>query len=190
MWHNRLERYNLSDCYNGGDQFLREMMRIAFLFETWACLHIDFDNLEDVWPFYLEDNFGEACLQVMSLSVLHEFNESDCLRVAMKLKLPVQIDNNLPVPVDVKCSNPVLDSPFKQFRIQTERDEVGGNGSAIFTSADDPFDEDFGWPYFGLYGITQDEKAELITHRKTYGETVNLLRKLAPGISILHSRDL
>jgi hypothetical protein len=34
------EQLNLSECYNGMDQFLREIMRIANQFEAWACLHI------------------------------------------------------------------------------------------------------------------------------------------------------
>lgn len=35
---------NLSDCYNGMDEFMREMMRIGNLFEAWACEHVAFDR--------------------------------------------------------------------------------------------------------------------------------------------------
>jgi len=47
------EKLNLSDFYNGMDQFMREAMRVANLFEAWACLHIEFNDLEDVWPYVL-----------------------------------------------------------------------------------------------------------------------------------------
>ena len=47
---------NLSDCYNGMDQFMREMMRVANLFEAWACAHVVFDELNDVWPYLMRTN--------------------------------------------------------------------------------------------------------------------------------------
>ena len=49
---------NLSDCYGGMDSLMREVMRIATLFETWSCSHVRFEELNDVWPYLLEDRFG------------------------------------------------------------------------------------------------------------------------------------
>ncbi len=51
------QHLNLSECYNGMDQFMREIMRIANRFEAWACSHLVFDELNDVWPYLLEDKF-------------------------------------------------------------------------------------------------------------------------------------
>jgi len=64
-------KLNLSECYNGMDQYMREVMRVASQFETWACLHIDFDELNDMWPYLLEDRFGENCLAVLSRALSH-----------------------------------------------------------------------------------------------------------------------
>lgn len=80
---------NFSEAYNGADQFMREVMRVATLFEEWACSHINFDELNEVWPYTLQDRFGEACLAVVPPTTLESFNEFDCLRVALRLRFPV-----------------------------------------------------------------------------------------------------
>src|SRR4051812_1127848 len=72
---------NLSDCFNGLDQFMRELMRVGTEFETWACRHLNFNELNDVWPYLLEDKFGTTCLSLMRVDALTDFNEQDCLRV-------------------------------------------------------------------------------------------------------------
>jgi hypothetical protein len=173
---------NLSESYNGMDQFMREVMRIASQFETWACKHVHFDDFSEIWPYHLEESFGKACLAVILPSALAEFDETDCLRVAMHLKLPIIIDDELRVPIDVKAMNPVPGSAFREFRIQTARDSIEDDDSAPFTPDDDPFDEEFGAPYVGLYGISDDGLLEHIADRRTYAEAVTLARKLAPGV--------
>jgi hypothetical protein len=52
---------HLSECFSGMDGLMREVMRIATMFEEWACQHADFAQLGEVWPYYLEDHFGAAC---------------------------------------------------------------------------------------------------------------------------------
>ena len=81
---------NLSECYNGMDQFLREMMRVANLFEAWACEHVAFEQTSEVWPYLMEDKFGDTCLESILPSALAEFDDSDCLRVALRLRLPIR----------------------------------------------------------------------------------------------------
>jgi hypothetical protein len=88
-------RLNLSERYNGMDQFMREVMRVANEFEMRACLHVNFDEINDVWPYLLEDKFDETCLSVFSPSELAQFDDSDCLRVARELRLPVKLDFGL-----------------------------------------------------------------------------------------------
>lgn len=58
---------------------MRIVMNVANLFEGWACKHIDFDQNMDVWPYRLEDDFGEACLAEMFADSLDHFDEDDCL---------------------------------------------------------------------------------------------------------------
>ncbi len=78
-------KLNLSECYNGCDEFMREVMRVATLFENWACVHVDFDHLNDVWPYMLEDKFGQAVIKWMSNPyLLAEFKEADCAAIAVQ----------------------------------------------------------------------------------------------------------
>jgi hypothetical protein len=175
-------KLNLSDAYNGIDEFMREIMRVATQFETWACSHVDFNRLTDVWPYFLEDKFGEGCLSVIFPTTLKSFDDEDCLRLAFRLHLPLINDTNLPIPIDVAAENPIADSPFKKFRIQTVRNAVEDNFTAPYTYSEEPFDPEYGPPYFSLYGIGEDGLLEHIADRPTYTDAVNLAQKLAPGI--------
>jgi len=74
----RSDRLNLSDCYNGMDQLMRVVMRIANQFETWSCAHINFKETNDVWPYLLQDKFGEACLGAVLIAELDSFDDADC----------------------------------------------------------------------------------------------------------------
>ena len=176
------ERLNLSELYNGMDQFMREVMRIGSLFEDWACRHVSFNALSDVWPYLLQDRFGGTCLDVILPGALTEFDATDCLRVALRMRLPVMLDDKLPVPVDERAENPVSGSEFRQFRIQTVRTSTEDNEVAPFTVSDEPFDAEFGPPHFGIYGVCADGLLEYIADRSTYGEAVALVMKLAPGV--------
>jgi len=172
---------NLSESYNGGDQFMRELMRIANQFENWACAHVNFDELGEVWPYFMEEKFGETCLSFITATDLADFNECDCLRLALRLRLPLFLKENLPIPVDLLALNPVQHSAFVKFRIQTVRHTESGDVEP-FTISDDPFDEEFGTPHFALYGIPADGLAEHIADRVSYQEIISLVQKLAPAI--------
>jgi hypothetical protein len=175
---------NLGESYNGMDQFMREMMRIGTLFESWACDHVEFEDLNDVWPYLLEGEFGEACLKTSCPGNLAGFDESDCLRVSLLLGLPIRADGSLPIPVDVRGLNPIIESGFQEFRIQTLRHVLAGDEVVPFTQNDEPFDDDSGPPYFGLYGIDRDGTLEHIADRGTYLEARVLAQKLVPGLSL------
>lgn len=173
---------NLSDCYSGMDQLMREVMRIANQFEEWACQHVEFNELTDVWPYLLEDRFGDACLETFEPGGLASFDERDCLRVTIRLFLPIAPDDALPLPVDFRVVSPVAGSPFRELRIQTVRDSLEDGDVVAFTSADDAFDQELEPRYFGIYGIGADGLSEHIADRATYSEALEWVRKLAPGI--------
>ena len=173
---------NLSECYNGMDEFMREVMRVGNLFEDWACRHVAFEEQSEVWPYFLEDKFGAACLAVMLPGGLAQFDDSDCLRVALHLRLPIRPHASLRLPVDVTAQNLAADAAFRMFRIQTARDAVEGGFTEPFTADDDPSDEEMGEPYFSLYGVGADGLLEHIADRRTYSEAVTLAGKIAPGI--------
>jgi hypothetical protein len=179
----RETNFNISECYNGVDQFMREVMRIANQFEDWSCQHVDFDEFSEVWPYYLGDNFGTKCLSVLPMNCLMEFGEQDCLRVALSLRLPVVAGGELPVPIDLTAVNPIIGSAFQKFRIQTVRDSIEGNDATAYVAGDDPFDEDFSSSYFSLYGIEATGLLEHIADRSNYEEVLKLAHKLAPGIA-------
>ena len=147
---------NLSESYNGMDEFMREVMRVSNLFEAWSSTHVAFEELDAVWPYLLERKFGDACVFVSSPMGLVAFDERSCLRVALRLRLPIMLDESLPLPIDVRVGNPVVDSEFRAFRIQSVRDSVEDGHTAPFTLDDDPFDENFGVPYFGQESATMD----------------------------------
>lgn len=175
---------NLSECYHGMDQLMREVMRIANHFERWSCEHLDFDQNPDVWPYLMEDKFGKVCLDVLHPAALIAFGEPDCLRVAMRMRLPIRIEDGLPVPVDVSAANSIANSPFARFRIQTVRSDLEDNGFVPFVEGDEPFDDEFGAPCFGLYGVDEKGLLEHIADRTTYRDAWQLARSLAPGIDL------
>jgi len=176
------ERANPADSYNGSDEFMRVVMGVATRFGEWASLHIAFDELNSFWPYLLEDKFGAACMRVISAKGLEKFDDRDCLRVALLLRIPVRLSDGLPVPVDVTAANPSSNSPFTAFRIQTVREAHEDFIYEPFTSADDPFDDNFKPPQFALYGVDSDGLLEHIADRQTYEEALSLAQKITPGV--------
>ena len=160
---------------------MRVVMSIGTRLEAWACAHLAFSELVDVWPYLLDDKFGDACLRVLPPCSLEDFDDDDCLRVALLLRLHVKLCDDLPVPIDLTAANSVDGSPFTSFRIQTVRDRVKGDKRVAFTPDDDPFDEDFGTPYFVLHGIGRDKGQEHVADRRTYAEIAGLAQCLSPG---------
>jgi hypothetical protein len=179
----RETNFDISDCYNGVDQFMREVMRIANQFENWACHHVNFNEFNEVWAYYLGDNFGKTCLDILPMNCLMDFSKDDCLRVAMSLRLPVVSDGRLPVPIDMTALNPVPGAAFKKFRIQTVRNTLEDDEPTPFVAGDDPFDENFGSFYFSLYGVETSGVLEHIADRHNYEDVLNLAQKLAPLIT-------
>jgi hypothetical protein len=138
--------------------------------------------MTDVWPYFLEGEFGKQCLSAMLPTGLAAFDETDCLRVGMRMRLPIVHDGKLPLPENLTAPNPATGSPFKQFRIQSVRNEIEGEDTAPYTWDDEPYDANFDVPYFSLYGVGEDGLLEHIADRKTCAEAVSLARKIVPGV--------
>lgn len=175
--------FNPSESYQGIDQLMREIMRVAAEFETWACAHVDFGQLEVVWPYLLADRFGPACLELTGPAGLASFDAVDCLRMALLLRLPVQHDGHLLLPVDEVAPNQVAGSAFRKLRIQTFRQTTDDDPCVPFTVDDDPYDDEGTTVFFALHGIREDDTAEHIADRATYAELYDLACKLAPGVT-------
>jgi hypothetical protein len=90
----RLAKVNgndLSDAYSGHDGFMRECMRIATEFEAWACKHVDFEELGEVWPYFMHDKFGTHALAVIgSECQLDEANATHWAAIAHAMKMPMR----------------------------------------------------------------------------------------------------
>jgi hypothetical protein len=85
----RNENMSLSDCYSGLDGLMRVVMHVATSFEGWACEHISFDELDDVWPYILEDHFGKACLDLIDVERLTDLDTGDWHAIALIMRLPI-----------------------------------------------------------------------------------------------------
>lgn len=174
---------DLSDAYQGMDTFMREVMRVAEMFEEWACRHVAFQELDDIWPYLLEERFGAACLEVMSAESLAGFDADDCFRIASQLRFPMWMDGNLPLPFCVEAPNPLAGARFVRLRIQTVRNELGDASEiAPFTEDDDPFDGNYGSPILRIFGVDESGLLEHITDRESYQAARSLLANLMPGI--------
>ena len=167
------------------DSFMREVMRVGEIFENWACRHVAFGKLTDVWPYWLGDRFGGACLETMDADLLGNFDSDDCLCVALELRLPIWVDGSLPLPVCVEATNPSTEAEFQRLRIQTVRQELDDHRDTVpFTEDDDPFDENYGEPFFCVYGVRSAGCLEHIADRESYHEARALVTALLPGIDL------
>ncbi|MBI5762306.1 MAG: hypothetical protein HZA51_02140 [Planctomycetes bacterium] len=173
----------LNEHYNGYDELMRVCMRVANHFELWACRHVAFAETDEVWPYLLEEVFGKACVDEIDILAIDGFDYDDCLRIAVNLKLPIFVSDELRAPVNVTSVNPGRGSPFTHIRVQSVRDSVDGNIGIAYSCEDYPFDEAFEEPYYTLSGIADDALIEVISTRETYSEASNLARKIWPGIA-------
>jgi hypothetical protein len=85
-----IEQVSLSDTYSGGDEFLRQCARIGTEFESWACVHVAFDKMEDVWPYFLQSEFGDrviACYGVTELATITRPDQFLAIAKALSLVL-------------------------------------------------------------------------------------------------------
>jgi len=82
---------NLSDAFNGGDNFLRQCMECGRAFERWSCRHVQWSELADVWPYLLQDKLGAAYLaEFGDASPEGRFTDAVCARLAAALNLPLR----------------------------------------------------------------------------------------------------
>jgi len=81
---------NLSELYNGADEWMRSVHSAAVSFEAWACDHVAFEELSDVWSYFLEDKFGPACVALFGIEHYGSWDQHWCVQVAGRLRLPLR----------------------------------------------------------------------------------------------------
>jgi len=173
---------NISATFHGGDQFWREVMRIAALFESWACENVAFDAMEDVWPYLLEQKFGAACLVHVNVDGLTTFDVMDCPVVAMSTNLPLWYRDGFKLPLKLSAPNPVSGSSFVRWRIQTVRKLQEEDEMVPMVYGDDPHDAEYEPPLIALYGVDAGGLLQHIRDSESYTEARTLVAKLAPGV--------
>lgn len=173
----------LSDFYQGLDELMRLVLRIGVLFESWSCRHIAFDTLDEVWPYFIADNFGSSWLRIHDVYSLRSFNEQDCLRAAWHLGLPIRVSDEFVLPMSVRVANPNTDSPFVEFWIQTTRTARTGGNPKLFTTLDELFDEEYKRPCYSLYGRTRSGNIKHIASRTSYTLMTSLAKNLIPTVA-------
>lgn len=179
----RPEKLSLSDYYQGLDQLMREVMRVGTLFETWCCRHVAFDELDEVWPYFIADNFGPTWTRIEDAYSLAAFNERDCLRAAWYLGVPIRISNEFVLPLAVRAQNPTSTLPFTQFWIRTTQTSINSNDTKLFTVFDDLFDKRFSTPCYSLYGDNTSGDTEHIASRATYQLIASFASRLIPNVA-------
>jgi hypothetical protein len=188
LWHeytkpsSSIERRNPENQQVSDDCLLSVIMSIATQFCAWAHEYAQLDNPNTLWPVFLKGQFGRACRGAIGSKDLSKFDERDCLRIALRLQIPLILRDGVPIPIDVTAANPNSDSPFRAFRIQTVRESLGEDTYEPFTWEDEPFDKNFKPPLFALYGVDAAYLLEHIADRQTYSEALSLAQKLAPGL--------
>jgi hypothetical protein len=79
---------DISEAYQGVDQFMRETIRVAEQFEQWACSHVLFDDFGEVFPYFIEDKFGKALHELYGITCLRDINSDAFPKIAEHLHIP------------------------------------------------------------------------------------------------------
>lgn len=174
---------NLSDIFNGVDELMRVSMATSTLFENWACKHIDFDKLSDWWPYKLQMEMGDACLELWEMESLPNFDEERAMTLAMKLALPLKREALKLLPLYLEATNPTPNAKFCRIYIQLMREAKNGDGYSPIGKDDDPSDLDFSAPFYGIYGVDSAGFSEHIADRATSRDAVETVKGLIPAIS-------
>lgn len=83
--------YPTSEIHEGLDEAMRQAVSVGVAFENWACEHVDFDKLNDVYSYYLQDHFDLVFMKSLKKKRRH----FSCLigreeEAAKILKLPLK----------------------------------------------------------------------------------------------------
>ncbi len=172
------------DAAPTADERMRTVMDVAEAFETWACEHVIFDEVDDVWPYLLEDRFGDAFPRLFGWEALDRFGPSHCLQLALLWNLPLRGTAARPLPVDVTIPHPMPGAAFSALRLQTIRIAADDRECEPWT-ADTFRDLAPGESIvFGLYGVSSDGRLEHIADRGSWEAAVELVRGLWPGAEV------
>lgn len=156
--------FDISEAYQGVDECMRRCMHLGRVFEVWACDHIHFDSLQNVWPYYLEDHIGPA-IEKMFWEANHTipimWDDSDLLSLAVNLRLPVLIAETTGSSMDIVWELPrSRPGEFQAYQVRTVRTTPDGESVEHYSIGDAAHynnDDNHSPILFALYGSLDAE---------------------------------
>jgi hypothetical protein len=183
------QSYDISEIYNGADEFMRRCAHLGRLFEAWSCDHVDFNAMQDVWPYYLEDHVGpavESMFWEQNCEIPVRWGEDELLSLATKLRLPVRIQNTPNCSMNVEwAAAPAQQGRYQRYQVRTVRHSEDGWAMEHYTveDAQERHAADNDHPVlFALYGSLESSgEWEFICEAPSYDVLrTSMLRMLGP----------
>lgn len=120
------------------------------------------------------ERFRLACLAWMVLEALEGFDDQDSVSVATNMNVPLVYREGFGLPLDLMVPNPVTESAFEHWRIQTVRWDAEVESMVPVRYGDDPRDADAEPLVVALYGIEAAGRLEHVRDSKTCADLVSL----------------
>lgn len=140
---------DISETFNGGDEFLRRCLSCAQKLVSWFDRYVDYPRLTDVWCYYLEDKAGDAFWELFNPGLPEELKDDDCLSLALLLRAPIDTRADK-APIDITWEIPGR-SGYCFFRVVTRVFEDSEDAMPIFYSIRDAISGPQA-PSFAFYG--------------------------------------
>ncbi|MDZ4744186.1 MAG: hypothetical protein SGI98_12320 [Verrucomicrobiota bacterium] len=83
------ENFCISDIFSGRDGFMWVIMNVTKRFEEWSCNYINFEMIDEPWPYILEEQFGPSCANCISFSLLGKIDNNDFMKIALDMNIPL-----------------------------------------------------------------------------------------------------
>lgn len=78
---------DLSEAYQGFDEFMRAVYRFAHRFEAYACENVeDFDAINHCWPYLLEEEFGRVVMEFLRPTELNGQSDAVLAKILQRLR--------------------------------------------------------------------------------------------------------
>lgn len=192
--------------HGGQDGALRNFMSTASIFEAWACKHVAFDELADIWPYKLMDSFGEAWKKMAGENYYHRDHPHRnmthptpgpgmCYQLARLMELPVfyrENDELIPLLVHVQnlpSKQPDLGMdtvPVTTWRFSTVKVSLQSDGPTLLsrytvTSAEPKLNEHI---ELMLEAVTANGSSVVVGYFPTYDDAAKHALSLNPDLEL------
>jgi hypothetical protein len=179
---------DISNEYNGADEFMRRCQHLGQVFEAWCCAHVNFSRMIEIWPYYAEDYIGPSVDKLLvERCVPASWSEEELLALAVLLHLPVRVrtTENVSFSMEWEAQNWSSDE-IKLYQVRTVRHSTDGKSVEHYTHEHvlaRPVPPIWLTPnpvLFALYGAQDKEDTtwEFLFERQSYAELYSLVKRL------------